>query len=98
MADARMAALFFPNKLINAMQIESQIVQLKYNIKKRLQKLDGTFNQNKYLLCAHLNKTEKTVDRWLNVKESDTYSITVDDLYSLAAFFSCTPTELLNRS
>jgi hypothetical protein len=97
MAGTRMAALIFPNKLTNAMQIESQNLTTKYNIKKRLQTLPGTFTANKYLLCAHLNKTEKTVDKWLNIKVGDQYSITVDDLYLLADFFHCNPTELINR-
>lgn len=79
------------------MQIESQIVPNKYNIKKRLQKLNGAYTANKYRLCAHLNKTEKTVEKWLNTKINDTYSITVDDLYLLADFFVCNPTDLINR-
>jgi hypothetical protein len=95
MADANAAIL---SKQTNyPMQTISQTEPEKYNIKKRLQKLDGTYNQNKYRLCAHLNKTVKTVEKWLSVKASDTYSITVDDLYSLADFFACSPTELINR-
>jgi hypothetical protein len=97
MAGARMAALIFPNKLINAMQIESQKTQLKYPIKSKLLQMDGTYNENFLRMCLHVNISPTTGRRWEGIRSDERFSIPVEQFFKLADFFNCTPKELMNN-
>jgi hypothetical protein len=98
MTGTRMAANFLPNKLINAMQIESQTpTKLKYPIKAKLTKMEGTYTENFLKMCLAVHISPTTGYRWADVKKDEKFSIPVDQFYLLAEFFGCNPNDLLNN-
>lgn len=75
-------------------------MNLKYSIRTLLLHLPGknSFTQNKYLLCAALDISERTLDRWINTKREERFSIPSDHLFLIADFFKCTIEALLTQS
>lgn len=88
----------FPNKLISAMQKESQNLPEtpKYSIEERLKKLPGTKRTNCYQLCLHLEIHINTLYKWMGIKKGEKASIPVDTFYKIAEFLNCNPTDLIN--
>ena len=71
-------------------------VNLKYNIKKRLLKLPGSFTTNRYKLCIEVDIHDRTLTRYMSITKADKFSIPSDQFYLIAHFLGCNPDELLN--
>jgi hypothetical protein len=71
-------------------------VNPKYNIEDRLRKLPGRYQHKKYELAILVDKSERTIDYWLNVKTGDSFSIPSDELIKISNFFKCSITDLIN--
>jgi len=71
-------------------------VNPKYNIRRRLLKLPGTFQENMYKLCIEVGIHHRTLERWMALKKGDRFSIPSDEFYLIAHFLACNPNDLIN--
>lgn len=70
---------------------------LKYTLKRRIASLSGSYRANKYLICAKVDVCLRTLESWMEIKKDESKSIPSDQLFELADFLSCNPSDLLNK-
>lgn len=70
---------------------------MKYNIRERLLRMEGTLAANIFKTCLHCEITLSTLYRWMKTPVDSKFSIPSDQFYNLADFFQCKPEDLKNN-
>ena len=69
---------------------------LKFNIRKRLYQMPGPYQDNLFRLCSAVGANYYTVCLWARLKKEEKYNVHPDNLYKIADFFKCNPSDLIN--
>jgi hypothetical protein len=70
--------------------------EFKYTIRKRINDMPGNYRGNLYKLCLALDVTLVSAYRWIKVKKGEPITISEKNIYKLAEFFNCKPSDLIN--